>query len=451
MSSKRDLVEAHSFNRRRLVTAFVSGAPGGREVEPVRYGRALIAGVVISGLVVAGAAVGGMIKPKLPSDWNENGLVIAKESGARFVAQGDRLFPVINTTSARLIVANQQGEMKINTVPDAQLAGMELRATLGIPGAPDALPPPAAIVNTGWTACVNADSGLRVNISTAPGVTPVPDQALLVETLAGRGQRFIVANGKRYPVAGKSGDNTLRTLGLPANAFQAPGSWVNLLDPGPELKPFSVPGQGERIDSGVPGMDQIGTPIRQGGNRYLLVRSGSRPALFPISDFAYAVYRSGSPIAEKSPSAGALSSLENVSSLPGTSFLEDWPQTLPKAYRQSSPCLALTGSGDFRRTSLATVPGGTGRLPEGNSVAINVEAGHGALVQETSAGVRSDQGGAVLIDSTGTRYAVPASSLGRLGYGKVLTPAVDQSWTVLFRDGPALEAKQAAEAATGPS
>ena len=40
MAAKRDLVEAHQFSRRRLITAFVSGAPGGREVEPARSGRA---------------------------------------------------------------------------------------------------------------------------------------------------------------------------------------------------------------------------------------------------------------------------------------------------------------------------------------------------------------------------------------------------------------------------
>ena len=32
MATKKDLVEAYSFSRRRLVTAFLSGAPGGREV-----------------------------------------------------------------------------------------------------------------------------------------------------------------------------------------------------------------------------------------------------------------------------------------------------------------------------------------------------------------------------------------------------------------------------------
>ena len=45
MATKKDLVEAYSFSRRRLVTAFVSGAPGGREVEPARPGRTIVGGV----------------------------------------------------------------------------------------------------------------------------------------------------------------------------------------------------------------------------------------------------------------------------------------------------------------------------------------------------------------------------------------------------------------------
>ena len=59
MATKTDLVEAYSFSRRRLVTAFVSGAPGGREVEPARPGRALVGGLALALLVVAGGAVTG--------------------------------------------------------------------------------------------------------------------------------------------------------------------------------------------------------------------------------------------------------------------------------------------------------------------------------------------------------------------------------------------------------
>lgn len=448
MSSKRDLVEAHSFNRRRLVTAFVSGAPGGREVEPVRYARALVAGAVLAALVVVGAAVGGLIKPKLPSGWNDNGLVIAKESGARFIAQGDRLFPVINTASARLIAADDQGEMAINTVPDDKLRGMDLRATIGIAGAPDALPSRSELINTGWSACVSKQGGLRVSISSVADVREVSSQALLVSSVGDGGQQFLVVGGKRFPISARNGDNILRTLGLPSNGFQASGSWVNLLDLGPEIKPFTIPRQGESVDTGVPGLDRVGMTVRQGGRPYLLVAGSGKPGLLPISDFAYAVYASGGAGAGlRGPddvTAAQLSRLQNVDSVPGTDVLTQWPQSAPTAYRQATPCVLMTGNGDFRQTSLATVTSSASdRLPTDRLQSVAVESGRGALVQETSASVRSDQGSDVLIDATGTRYTVPRVSVGRLGYADVAAPSVSQAWTVLFKDGPTLDPQQA--------
>ncbi|MEZ5096355.1 MAG: type VII secretion protein EccB [Nocardioides sp.] len=80
MATKRDLVEAHAFSRRRLVTAFVSGAPGGREVEPVRPGRTLVGGVALSVLLVAGAAIAGIFAPRTPDDWLTEGLVVSRET-----------------------------------------------------------------------------------------------------------------------------------------------------------------------------------------------------------------------------------------------------------------------------------------------------------------------------------------------------------------------------------
>lgn len=50
MASKKELVEAQSFAKRRLTTAFVAGAPGGREVEPHRPMRAVFGGLALSTL-----------------------------------------------------------------------------------------------------------------------------------------------------------------------------------------------------------------------------------------------------------------------------------------------------------------------------------------------------------------------------------------------------------------
>src|SRR6187455_3205638 len=101
MATKRDLVEAHQFSRRRLITAFVSGAPGGREVEPARPGRAL-----------AGGAVTGLIFGRDEADWKQPGLVISKERGQPYLVStpedgGLVIRPVVNVTSARLILGSE--------------------------------------------------------------------------------------------------------------------------------------------------------------------------------------------------------------------------------------------------------------------------------------------------------------------------------------------------------
>jgi hypothetical protein len=271
-----------------------------------------------------------------------------------------------------------------------------------------------------------------------------------VEATSEGGERFLVASGRRYPVSPANGDNIVRELGLPGDAFQVTGAWINLFDVGPEVRPFEVPGQGERVDTGIPGLDRIGTPVTQGGNRYLLVEQEGEPRLLAVTEFAYDVYVSGGPGAElpaADAEAGELSGLGNADPLPELDFVEEWPQEALTPYRQVAPCVALTGDDDFRGAQLATVPDGSPRLPVDASQSVEVESGRGALVQETTGGVRSDQGGAVLVDSTGTRFSVPAASLGRLGYGDVVPPAVNQAWTVLFTDGPALEIEQAAQPA----
>jgi hypothetical protein len=70
MTTPRDLLEAHSFNRRRLVTAFVSGAPGGREVEPARPWRIIMGGVALAVLLTAGAGVSGVLAEHIRVDVN---------------------------------------------------------------------------------------------------------------------------------------------------------------------------------------------------------------------------------------------------------------------------------------------------------------------------------------------------------------------------------------------
>ncbi|MEO5608100.1 MAG: type VII secretion protein EccB, partial [Ornithinibacter sp.] len=104
MATKKDLVEAQSFSRRRLTTAFVSGAPGGREVEPHRPLRAVAGGLALTVVLILGSMAFGWLRSSLPQGWENNRLVIAQDSGARYVSVKSVLHPVVNTTSARLLI-----------------------------------------------------------------------------------------------------------------------------------------------------------------------------------------------------------------------------------------------------------------------------------------------------------------------------------------------------------
>ena len=120
MATKKDLVEAQSFSRRRLTTAFVSGAPGGREVEPHRPLRAVAGGLALTAVLVLGSMAFGWLRSSLPADWQNNRLIIAEDSGARYVSVEGTLHPVVNTTSARLLIPAD--EFRVLAVPDEELA-----------------------------------------------------------------------------------------------------------------------------------------------------------------------------------------------------------------------------------------------------------------------------------------------------------------------------------------
>ena len=62
MTSRKDLLEAQAFTRRRLLAVLVAGAPGGREPEPPSTGRALLGGVVVAVLVALVVAVVALLR-----------------------------------------------------------------------------------------------------------------------------------------------------------------------------------------------------------------------------------------------------------------------------------------------------------------------------------------------------------------------------------------------------
>ena len=432
MSSKRDLVEAHGYNRRRLITAFVSGAPGGREVEPVRYGRTLIGGLVLALLVVAGAAVSGFIKPGVPKNWAEEGLVIGKTSGSRFFAYKGELYPIINITSAKLLL--NEGT-KPEFIPDDLIAAKKPGVTIGIAGAPEVLPKPSGLVQSGWTACTNGSGGIAVAIDRTPLATPVDDQAYRVSL--GQDQ-YVVAAGRRYPVPDNAaGRLALRAVQLDAQpAMPVTGLWLNLIPQGSPLVAPTVDGAGQTVRTGVPGLTTVGAPVEvEGGRHYVLARSGD---VLELSDFAWAIYSTGRDVTKVRSS----DSVKLRTDAGNTPYPKDWPTDAVTPYTSvDQPCLQLeTSDGEAPTVHLATPTSDRATTPD-STVVRRIATGSGALVRATTANVLN-AGPVYLVDSSGTSFAVgkggSGAEVGVLGYGGTTPRPIPRAWLDLFASGPEL-------------
>lgn len=61
MASPRELLEARRFERRRLVSAFMTGAAGARDCAPAPVGRIVVIGLAVGVLLLAGALVASVL------------------------------------------------------------------------------------------------------------------------------------------------------------------------------------------------------------------------------------------------------------------------------------------------------------------------------------------------------------------------------------------------------
>ena len=444
MSTKRDLVEAHAFSRRRLVTAFVSGAPGGREVEPARPGRAIIGGVALAVLLVAGAAIAGVFSPRTPEGWRNKGIVIAKETGNNYVVLDDNgaLLPT-DPISARLIYGSDA--QVISSVSQDEINKVQIGDDVGVFGAPDNLPSSGLLVDSGWSACLNDDGGAQFRIDRNPATTPAPSAAVTVEGKDGR--RWLVASagdgsgGFRLDLgSGPVANGILARLGLgSAPEYVVPDEWLNLFPVGPSLSAgsFGISGSGAAPYAGRlgdPGL-QVGSLVTYAGKSYVL--DADEPV--EVSPFAAAVYEI---VADRRPVE-----IDTFEARPrAASDLAVWPAAEPVALA-AEPCAVLDAeSGRASRTLLATSPTDAAAAEGvGDAIRSSVAPGQGAYVR--TAGHGDTAGGQQwVVDSGGTRYRLGGKgteTAGLLGYASYDPPTIPDAWIEQFARGPELSARAA--------
>lgn len=429
MATKKDLLEAQNFSRARLLSAFVGGAPGGKELEPAKPLRAVFAGIALTGMVVLAGIFVGLMQPALPGGWESNRLIVARDTGARYVSVEGSLHPVINTVSARMLIPAD--EFEVISVDQSALDGIPIGGTIGILGAPDTLPRADNLDGTGWLACATG-TATDVRLGGAGRPAAPAGTGIVVER---DGETFVVADGRSYEVPERHRTAVLRAVGLDTVApVQVRGEWLALFARGTDLAPIAAGGRGTVSELDLP----TGSVIRPlgGGDaeRYLLTADG---ALAPLSGLAHRLYLLGG-------GSGALGeeielSPAEIAGLPTTDPVgaSDWPQEpLSPLAGVDVPCAALAGERGDQRTVLAATGGDRPATSQSTgAVRISVAENGGALVRGGTAGTLT------LVDGSGTAYAVPGTvraGTARLGYSGSDVAVVPAPWLQLLPAGPAL-------------
>jgi hypothetical protein len=455
MATKKDLVEAHAFSRRRLVTAFVSGAPGGREVEPVRPGRVLIGGVALSVLLLAGAAIAGFLLGRPPAQWlDEGSFVISKDTGEQYVVLrgGDDplLQRVPNFVSAQLLL--EQADLTPFTVRDKYIRTVQLGEDLGIEGAPAGLPSADELVDDGWTACTAQDAGIKVAIQQEPTVEDLEDSAFLVSN---DGQEWLIATAPpddgrpggayRFPMpADETSASTVgNKLDFSATPPEVDEDWLNLFPLGEALEKdaFGVTAEGQPVPYGDTRTDlskyRIGDLLLSSttGTYYLL--GDEKPER--LDDFAGMLYDVvGSPVRELSGDLTA--------SFGDPQYPREWPSSLPTAVTGGALCGVLHPEADADPVvTLATNATGAadpGEVTSGrHDVDVAPSAGAYVLAGSDEA---ADGGTPYVIDTKGEKYRLLGSQVPDfIGYADVDPPLVPSTWLEFFQPGVPLSTNAA--------
>ena len=457
MATKKDLVEAHAFSRRRLVTAFVSGAPGGREVEPVRPGRVLIGGIALSVLLLAGAAIAGFLLGRPPAQWlDANSFVISKDTGEQYVVLrgGDnpQLQRVPNYVSAQLLLGSP--ELTPYTVRDKYIRTVQLGPDLGIEGAPAGLPSVDELVDDGWTACTADGVGIKVAIQQTPAVEDLVDSAFLVSN---EGEEWLIATapaegsrqGRAYrfpmPADATSASTIGNRLGFDASAIEVDEDWLNLFPPGAALEKsaFGVTAEGQRVpyadaDNGLSRYRIGDLLLSESGKYYLLGDEGPET----LKAFAGMVYDVVGSRAKPVPTDLA-ADFEDIR------HPEEWPVELPAAVDSGAICGVLhPEAGADPAVSLATNPTGAADPVEPDAIrrgrhAVDVEPSAGAYVLSGS-NAAAEGGTPYVIDTKGAKYHLIGPEVPEyIGYADVDPPLVPSTWLEFFSPGVPLSTNSA--------
>lgn len=450
MQTKRDQLQAYTFVVGRVKAAVLRANPDAASIPFRRSTSSTIVGVLLTLVVTAVCVVIGLLFPGSNTSWREGrDVILAKETGARYVLLDGVLHPVLNYSSAKLVLGARAG---VVTVASASLEGAPRGVPIGIPGAPDSIPAPDRLLTSAPMSCSRpgaVDGPPRLLVAGGIDVPTRPaDDAVLVQ---GPDRELYVAwQGRRFRVADRS---VPIALGLDGEPRAVPQFWLNTLLPGADLRPPAIPGLGEPSVR-VPGVgalrsgEVVAVDAVDGGQRYLVALPDG---LASVSQFVAALVRSDPRTVE----AGATATMRTVAAaaaagLPGAALPDvpaSWPAELPPTGGVDPDDLLCTllpaGSAADDPPQMLTagadeVTAAVGRLPADRDYIV-LRPGSGLLAQ--AAAVPGQRTGALFfISDLGVRHALPgAAAAEALGLSPAAAVGVPADLLAGIPPGPALD------------
>src|SRR5216683_4989601 len=432
MQTQRDHMHAYQFSANRLLRSLTDGDPGTGEGPLRRANLGAVFGVLVAVLLSGGAVLYGLLNPGGDTAWRRSGaIVVEKETGTRFVYLGGVLRPTANYASARLIAGS--GASSVTYVSQKSLASVPHGQPVGIPNAPDSLPPASALLPGSWAWCLRPGTGQTAG-GAGPSGSGVPPQASTVLDLAPAGRTspvpvnrqilvtaagdpsaagFVLWNDVTYPLGDRA---ALVALGLGnQQPVLAPASWLATMPAGPAFAPAVIRGAGKAGPAIAGRQAKVGelfqTSVAGAEEFYVLRPDGLAPitrteaALFAIRPGAPAPVTVGPADIAAAPASSDRSLLHRLPDpLSGTGTTFD--------PGNSALCVLRNSPGQPAQLTVVTEQ----QAAIAGAVGVLVPAGRGMLAEPPPPSPSAVQRPYLITDS-GRKYAITSgSAVAALGY-----------------------------------
>jgi len=462
MASRRDLIQGFQFAARRVVSAVVQRQTDPQQWPLRRLGGAGVGSLMLAVVALGGAGVYGMVFPGGKTSWQDGrSVIVDKRTGASYVYLDGKLHPVLNFTSAALLV----GSTTTTPAAASSLSDVPRGVVLGIDGAPATVPTPQDLVSPPWSLCSEqvADasgspvSRTRLVVGRSPGQGQRPGEKALLVTDTGDGTQYLVWHDLRYELADPAVDRTALRLDGQVDV-QVGDAWLKSLPSGQSIAPIRLAGTGGR-STALPSarIGQLYQVAAQGQDAaYYLATADS---LLPISPLQAQVQQAqvnqlvGTTPITLQPSAATAARKQPA---PGAGPTQP-PTTLPdfvRPQRSDTVVCAAYADGSFGPQVFvdSAIPGGGGVVTAGTSTSgitladrIWLPPGRAALV-EALPSPQAAHGPLYLVTDAGLRFAVPGDAGRFLGLSGAPTSRLPAGLVVRIPEGPALDPAAAREA-----